>query len=421
MTLKEVQEKVAESPHSDWLQSLSFNVRYQTEAENTKKEGFTSIFSFFDNQANLWKKKENLPRVFENYKQHFQSSRQQLINFLNRVDQINESARDNEWNNIFQQIRQIRHQNNHNYVLAESPEVDFLIELSQVDATSFNTGFNYLLNKRVDNLNSPEQVRGLIMAYEFEAQNYSEILSRRNQEKKSISQIRSGFDKNLSEAEVHTQEYLNKTVGNYEEHLQVMETLKKNKAEIFDAWFGTSKQEYSSFHDTSHEKIKELEELYIDKLRLAAPVTYWQQRSLQLKKDGQKWGISFAITTFLAALSLFVLLWLVPDEMTAALFKGEAQAIKWTLLYITFISFLAYGVRTFAKLTFSSYHLARDAEEREQLTHVYLALKKEGNVEKEDRQIILQSLFSRAETGLLKDDSTPTMPGTFLEKISGIK
>ena len=40
---------------------------------------------------------------------------------------------------------------------------------------------------------------------------------------------------------------------------------------------------------------------------------------------------------------------------------------------------------------------------------------------KEDRLIILQALFSRAETGLLKEDSSPTMPGTALERMVGIK
>ena len=85
---------------------------------------------------------------------------------------------------------------------------------------------------------------------------------------------------------------------------------------------------------------------------------------------------------------------------------------------ITIISFLAYGMRSLNKLMFSSFHLARDAEERKKLTYVYLALKEQGAVDKEDRHIILQSLFSRAETGLLKDESSPTMPSTLMDKFS---
>ncbi len=63
-------------------------------------------------------------------------------------------------------------------------------------------------------------------------------------------------------------------------------------------------------------------------------------------------------------------------------------------------------------MVFSSFHLQRDAEEREQLTHVYLALTHEKDeLDVEARNIILQALFSRADTGLLGGDSGPTMPG----------
>ena len=65
----------------------------------------------------------------------------------------------------------------------------------------------------------------------------------------------------------------------------------------------------------------------------------------------------------------------------------------------------------------SSFHLARDAEERHTLTFFYLALLKDTEVKDKDRELILQSLFSRADTGLLKEDSSPTMPNDILSKI----
>ena len=39
------------------------------------------------------------------------------------------------------------------------------------------------------------------------------------------------------------------------------------------------------------------------------------------------------------------------------------------------------------------------------------------SMDSEDRKLILQSLFSRSDTGLLKEDSGPTMPNDFLSKI----
>jgi hypothetical protein len=47
---------------------------------------------------------------------------------------------------------------------------------------------------------------------------------------------------------------------------------------------------------------------------------------------------------------------------------------------------------------FSAYHLARDAEERYTLTYLYLSLLKDNNVTDNERNLVMQSLFSRAET-----------------------
>ncbi len=85
--------------------------------------------------------------------------------------------------------------------------------------------------------------------------------------------------------------------------------------------------------------------------------------------------------------------------------------------FYSLISFIVYAIKIFSKLTFSSFHLVRDAEEREQLTYVYLALKKEQSIDDTERHLIMQSLFSRADSGLLKDDAGPTMPGNMAEKI----
>jgi hypothetical protein len=63
------------------------------------------------------------------------------------------------------------------------------------------------------------------------------------------------------------------------------------------------------------------------------------------------------------------------------------------------------------------------AEEREQLTLVYLALSKEGKIDEKERDIILEALFSRVETGLLSGDSSPAMPGvgSLIDQVFGKK
>lgn len=77
---------------------------------------------------------------------------------------------------------------------------------------------------------------------------------------------------------------------------------------------------------------------------------------------------------------------------------------------------MAFAIRAVTKVMFSSFHLARDCEERHTLTYFYLSLLKDSKVDTEDKKLIMQALFSRAETGLLKDDGAPTMPNDFIGK-----
>ena len=109
-----------------------------------------------------------------------------------------------------------------------------------------------------------------------------------------------------------------------------------------------------------------------------------------------------------------------PSWIFENIFKENATAvIRWSLIFIALLSLIAYTVKSISKVMFSSYHLARDAEERHTLTYFYLALLKDSAAKEEDKNLILQSLFSRVDTGLLKDDSGPTMPHESITKIMG--
>ena len=70
----------------------------------------------------------------------------------------------------------------------------------------------------------------------------------------------------------------------------------------------------------------------------------------------------------------------------------------------------AFLVRILSRLALSSFHLMRDAKEREQLTYLYLSLSETDPSEKESRDIVLRSLFSRSQTGLLTNESGPSIP-----------
>jgi hypothetical protein len=161
------------------------------------------------------------------------------------------------------------------------------------------------------------------------------------------------------------------------------------------------------------ERIKELEDLYTEKLRLSAPAQYWEDTKKSYFNQGIVWTL---LTVALTIGFLWGIKWLIfniqkQESVIAKVTKTiNFDTVKYGILLTLCISVGIFLVNFFIKLAISAFHLSRDANERLQLTHLYLALLNENAITTEERVIVLQSLFSRADTGLLKGDSSPTIP-----------
>lgn len=169
--------------------------------------------------------------------------------------------------------------------------------------------------------------------------------------------------------------------------------------------------------DEWKKKIEDLEATYAEKLKLEGPAKYWKDVEELYGKKGGIWvGASVGSALTLAAVAVGLLY-----HPAAVLLGPVAQAgkepgfslagLRGTLLVALIVSVRVYIIHLFVKLATSAYHLQRDATERYQLTLVFLALTKDSTIEPEDRKIVLQSLFSRADTGLLKNEGGLSMPG----------
>ena len=155
-------------------------------------------------------------------------------------------------------------------------------------------------------------------------------------------------------------------------------------------------------------KLEKMEKLYKEKLRLEAPVTYWQEAADRYKCQGIGW-VCLLLGSLCAGVygfSKFFITWLEGRETMIQL-----DTVQGIILFGTILATFAFLVRILSRLTFSSFHLMRDAQERKQLTLVYLSLIKENKIDESSRDIILQALFSRTETGLLAGESRPAKPG----------
>ena len=200
---------------------------------------------------------------------------------------------------------------------------------------------------------------------------------------------------------------------------EIPNNLKNEKESEFSEWFEKTKnEEWQKWYDEKTETLKKLEETYEAKLKLEKPAKYWSKKSTTYYQQGNTAKTLLFGIIGVSSLLLALILIISPDWIFNTVFQGNSLAVvRWSIVFITLISLIAFSVRALTKYMFSSYHLARDAEERHTLTFFYLALLKDTDVKDEDRKLILQSLFSRVETGLLKEDSSPTMPSDGISKL----
>lgn len=419
MDIKDFRKFVNDSPIKDKLNNLKIVLNYPHLDSKLELDGIQSIYKFIYDQVIGWNHIEKIPEYLSHSKRHFESLKSKLIQISDYFKESNQNQFDNNWAQFIQIVSSPKTQDRYFIFLNDSPETDFLVRINNKNPNYNQGAIDYITNSPINFNSGKEYFTGVLFAYEFKNQTESELLHRRNNEKISLGQIREKYNNYIVEAEQQLNGYLSDAKENLADHFETVDKLKEEKKQTFEDWFKNTEEEFENFHTKAQESIKINEELYREKLRLEAPADYWKKRALLLKKEGDKylnWLIKISVT---AAILLFILLMSLGTEYFEEAFNDKIKGIKWSIILVTIVSLLAFTIKILSKMTFSSFHLSRDAEEREQLTHFYLALKKDTAIEPEERQLILQSLFSRADTGLLKDDSSPTMPTSIIEKFSG--
>lgn len=291
-----------------------------------------------------------------------------------------------------------------------------LIDSYRYSPTSGKAFWYSLKNKSIEGTGqSFDAFIGNVMAYEFKLQDQAQLVKRKNAEKRTFATLR-----NELEAERTTQ------LKNFELFQDEYSDWYQKLQEKFESWILETEDRtdstitnhsylFNQMTDHAIERHKELEQLYVEKLRLEKPAIYWEERAKRLKSQGIVWAVLLALVLVLG-LGYFTFLfthWLVGQEIALSL-----HSLQGAVLLAVIISTFIFSIRVLSRLVFSSFHLQRDAEERQQLAYVYLALSNETNVDEESRKIVLQALFSRAETGLLASESGPTMPG--IDGVTGL-
>lgn len=284
--------------------------------------------------------------------------------------------------------------------------------LKKYSVHTSNAYIQFIINKSTSNIANIDYFKGYMLAYEFENQDI-DLVKRRDGERRSLGQIRSNFEETQDqlfgevdhfkkEFDIWNQQNKLDSEKLYRVHKKLGErnlnSQKENFSQSLDEW----KAEFDAQKQDFEDKIKELEATYQEKLKLQKPAEYWNKAASKYDKQGRVWA-GLAFSWGFVGLLLFgylLSLWIANTPI-----KMNLSSLQGAVLFATLAAMFAYTLKLLSRMAFSSFHLMRDAEEREQLTYLYLALTHESEIDKDSRDILLQALFSRSETGLLSNES----------------
>ena len=220
-----------------------------------------------------------------------------------------------------------------------------------------------------------------------------------------IEEYKSRLESLTNSADAQAQDYQAR-MSQFDAHT---EAFKQKRREELDK----EEREYAERLSKANDKIAALEAAYSKKLQLEGPAQHWKDLAQSYLHRG--W-LLLLMTLLIGVCAITFLLNVLLNVDSILLFNQtqlNLMTIRGSLILIVLTSIAGYLLHLFTKLAISCFHLSRDYRERFQLTNVFLALLRDGDVECDDQvtRIVMQSLFSRSDTGLLKGEHSFSMPG----------
>lgn len=157
--------------------------------------------------------------------------------------------------------------------------------------------------------------------------------------------------------------------------------------------------------ETKTAEVENAREALQDKLALNAAASYWGTKRID-HISRLKWLLaSLAGWLLVNAATIGSALYLAHDELKHA--NDFYDLVPYLPTNIILLLVGVWGVRVLVRLMLSENHLSTRAEEKGILIKTYVALVNEGMAKEEDRSIILASVFSHTQDGLVQDDGMP--------------
>jgi len=412
MELKDVRSAIRKYPHVEKVNERELSITFESINQRYHFTGVYNIFKFFYDQNEKWKINtfDDTYNIFGDSKSFFENAVSNFGYFISSK-LVDDKSSDEMFDYHFQVLESNYLNPGYSVFPFDAPEVEFLQDIAKTNIDLVLPAYQYIIGEGL-NSNNKLNFQAYVLAYEFQNKENSALFNHRENEKRHLSTIRAGLTSLTDTYENEINQFQNKIVQDYEGYKLAQDNYISKSRKILAEWLLVKKNDFNSLLDNSKIEIDNLQNQYSELLKLQEPVKYWKERAIELNKKANKMMWVLGGITFIAVVLTYGLLWFTPEGMLESIFKGDtAAAIRWSIVFALFISFIAFMFRAVMKFMFSNYHLARDAEEREKLTYLYISLLTKGEFSEEEKKIVFQALFSRSDTGLLKDDSSPTMPG----------
>lgn len=153
-----------------------------------------------------------------------------------------------------------------------------------------------------------------------------------------------------------------------------------------------------------------LRETYRQRLGLSAPVSYWKRKA----DTHRLLGVGAFILVLLAGGGFG---WFFLRQVAAVLRPGVDAGTAEVVVLLTLATLGVWAVRIFVRLFFSQVHLNTDARERAVMIETFLALLTSEDAEKDERLLVLQTIFRPTSTGIVKDDAAPPSVASEISRI----
>lgn len=354
-------------------------------------DSFANLRDFVAKEAEAWKR---LPILNEPFRQILQ-----LVDRAQKTD-LN-SAR-----NSIQQLAQYLQSNRTPIVTHESSLGKFLIELSENDASLVNGAIAYISPNELQTSDLVRNLAGIVAAI---VNRHPQIIgSPIASEVKACAEQREEINTFRNETEESIRSLKRNTEDWAEGARKQIEELTAQHSSDFKSAQQARDDAFNASHSQWKREMQATQAAYGEQLKLQEPAQYWTDLKSDYEDQGAKWTIFAVIDVAIIIGAAALVVYHPPEALTEQ--KSSFEGIRGAIIITLGFSMLIYLANLFVRIAVSAYHLARDAHERYQLTRVFLALIKDKSVDPKEREIVLASLFSRSDTGLLKHEASPTLP-----------